>query len=187
MKILFIFLALSFPVQASIDSGRVTTNKVEAKDQVIHIQEVYKTVDTFKLKTDVFFTNQSPGKENNTAIVFFHGGGWAFGTPGEFFSTCERYAKMGIVTFSVDYRLSIENGVTPHKTISPIECIMDAISAMRWVRANAAKFHIDPDKIVAAGQSAGAHLALSQAMIDEYYEKKDDSGISCRSNVILLF
>jgi len=41
------------------------------------------------------------------AIVFFHGGGWAFGIPSEFFTTCERYAKIGIVTFSVDYRLSI--------------------------------------------------------------------------------
>ena len=185
--IIFLFLPLSFQVQAAVDSGRVTTNKVEAKDQVIHIQEVYKTVDTFKLKTDVFYTSQSIEKEKNTAIVFFHGGGWAFGTPEEFFTTCERYAKMGIVTFSVDYRLSIDNGITPSKTISPIECIMDARSAMRWVRANAAKFHIDPDKIVAAGQSAGGHLALSTAMIDEYNEKTDDSGISCRPNAILLF
>ena len=94
---------------------------------------------------------------------------------------------MGIVTFSVDYRLSIDNGVTPHKTISPIECVMDARSAMRWVRANAAKFHIDPDKIVAAGQSAGGHLALSTAMIDEYNEKSDDLSISCRPDAILLF
>jgi hypothetical protein len=29
---------------------------------------------------------------------------WAYGTPSEFFSTCERYAAMGIVTFSVQYR-----------------------------------------------------------------------------------
>ena len=189
MKILFIFIfiALSFQAPAAIVNARVTANKVEAKDQVIHIQEVYKTVDTFKLKTDVFYTSQSFSKENNTAIVFFHGGGWAYGTPDEFFTTCERYAKMGIVTFSVDYRLSIDNGVTPSKTISPIECIMDARSAMRWVRANAARFHIDPDKIVAAGQSAGGHLALSTAMIDEYNEKTDDSGISCRPNAILLF
>jgi acetyl esterase/lipase len=93
---------------------------------------------------------------------------------------------MGFVTFSVDYRLSIDNGITPSKTISPIECIMDARSAMRWVRANAAKFHIDPDKIVAAGQSAGGHLALSTSMIDEYNEKTDDSGISCRPDAILL-
>ena len=71
MKNLFIsfFLCLSFLTHGIANS------------QVIHIQEVYKTVDTFKLKIDVFYTIQSFERENNTAIVFFHGGGWAFGTP----------------------------------------------------------------------------------------------------------
>lgn len=160
---------------------------IKETSQVIHIREVYKTVDTFKLKIDVFYTDQSLEKENNTAIVFFHGGGWAYGTPSEFFTTCERYAKMGIVTFSVDYRLSIENGVVPSKTISPIESLMDAKSAIRWVRGNAGKFHIDKNKIVAAGQSAGGHLALSTAMIEDYNEKSDDLTISCSPNAILLF
>jgi acetyl esterase/lipase len=64
---------------------------------------------------------------------------------------------------------------------------MDAKSAMRWVRGNAEKFHIDKNKIVAAGQSAGGHLALSTAMIDDYNEKSDDPVISCCPNAILLF
>jgi acetyl esterase/lipase len=141
MKNLFIiiFLCLSFLTHAVINGERTLTDQVENNDQVIHMQEVYKTVDTFKLKIDIFCSNQSLGRENNTAIVFFHGGGWAFGAPSEFFTTCERYARMGIVTYSVDYRLSIENGVTPHKLISPIESVMDAKSAMRWVRENAGK------------------------------------------------
>jgi acetyl esterase len=189
MKNIFIFLFLCFSLltHASIDEERNMTGQFETKDQVIHIQEVYKTVDSFNLKIDIFYTNQSFEKENNTAIVFFHGGGWAFGTPGEFFTTCERYARMGIVTFSVEYRLSVENGVTPHKTISPIESLMDAKSAMRWVRKNAEKFHIDKNKIVAAGQSAGGHLALSTAMIDDYNEKSDDLSISCFPDAVLLF
>ncbi|OFX38934.1 MAG: hypothetical protein A2X05_05950 [Bacteroidetes bacterium GWE2_41_25] len=120
-----LFLCLSFQSYAGPDEET-------ASDQVNHIQDVYKTIDSFNLKIDIFYTNQSFERENNTAIVFFHGGGWAYGSPGEFFSTCERYARMGIVTFSVEYRLSIENGVTPHRTISPIESVMDAKSAMRW-------------------------------------------------------
>ena len=184
---IFLFLCLSSLSHAAIDGERTMTDQVETKDQVTHIQEVYKTIDTFNLKIDIFYTNQSFERENNTAIVFFHGGGWAFGTPSEFFTTCERYARMGIVTFSVDYRLSIENGITPHKTISPIESLMDAKSAMRWVRGNAEKFHVDRNKIVAAGQSAGGHLALSTAMIDDYNEKSDDLSISCCPNAILLF
>ncbi|HXX63327.1 MAG TPA: alpha/beta hydrolase fold domain-containing protein, partial [Bacteroidota bacterium] len=135
----------------------------------------------------IFYTPQSFARENNTAIVFFHGGGWAFGTPSEFFTTCERYARMGIVTYSVDYRLSIENGVVPNKLISPIESVMDARSAMRWVRENAGKYHVGKNRIVAAGQSAGGQLALSTAMIDDYNEKSDNLSISCRPDAILLF
>jgi acetyl esterase/lipase len=171
----------------AIAGERIGINRYEPKDSVIHVQEVYKTIDTLKLKVDIFYTGQSFERENNTAIVFFHGGGWAYGSPSEFFTTCERYARMGIVTFSVDYRLSIENGVTPNKKISPIESVMDAKSAMRWVRENAVRLHIDRNKIVAAGQSAGGHLALSTAMIDEYNEKSDDPGISSCPNAILLF
>ncbi len=189
MKNLFIsiFLFITILVRASINGEGALRDQAKTKDQVIHIQEVYKTIDTFNLKIDIFYTDQSFAGKNNTAIVFFHGGGWAYGTPGEFFSTCERYAKLGIVTFSVEYRLSVENGVTPHKTISPIECVMDAKSAMRWVRGNSGKFHIDKNKIVASGQSAGGHLALCTAMIDDYNEKTDNLSISCRPDAILLF
>lgn len=158
-----------------------------ARGQVIHHQEVYKTVDTFKLKVDVFYTPKTFEKKNNTAIVFFHGGGWAYGTPAEFFTTCERYANMGIVAFAVAYRLSEDNGIIPSKTKSPIECVMDARSAMRWVRENSEKLHIDRNKIVAAGQSAGGQLALSTAMIDVYNEKSDNLSISCSPSAVLLF
>jgi acetyl esterase/lipase len=187
--LVFIFPFLNIQSHAAIagEMSFQSTIQTDVKEQVIHIQEVYKTIDTCKLKIDVFYINQSFDKENNTAIVFFHGGGWAFGTSSEFFTTCERYARMGIVTFSVEYRLSIENGLTPHKTISPIESLMDAKSAMRWVRGNAEKFHIDRKKIVAAGQSAGGHLALSTALIDDYNEISDDLSISCCPNAIILF
>ncbi|HEX7583309.1 MAG TPA: alpha/beta hydrolase [Prolixibacteraceae bacterium] len=189
MKQLLIFLLLCFSLQAhTANAGeRTRTNLNAPKDSVIHVQEIYKTIDSLKLKIDIFYTSQSFERENNTAIVFFHGGGWAYGTPSEFFTTCERYARMGIVTFSVDYRLSIENGVVPHHSISPIESLMDARSALRWVRKNAVRFHIDQNKIVAAGQSSGGHLALSTAMIDEYNEKSDDLAINCSPNAILLF
>jgi acetyl esterase len=189
MKNLLISILLFVPfLSRTANGGELNINNQDKpKNQVKHIQEVYKTVDTFRLKVDIFYTDQLFERDNNTAIVFFHGGGWAYGTPSEFFSTCERYAKMGIVTFSVDYRLSIDNGVTPSKTISPIECVMDAKSAMRWVRENAGKFHIDKNKIVASGQSAGGHLALCTAMIDDYNEKSDNLSISCRPDALLLF
>jgi acetyl esterase len=179
----FLFFLLFFPFVCKAQQH----DQDKPIDTVVHTREVYKTIDTCKLEVDIFYTGQSIEKENNTAIVFFHGGGWAYGTPDEFFTTCERYARMGIITFSVEYRLSIENGITPSKTISPIESVMDAKSAMRWVRGNAGKFHIDTSKIVAAGQSAGGQLALSTAMIDDYNENNDDTRISSCPNAVLLF
>jgi acetyl esterase/lipase len=191
MKSLFIFplLCLTFLATADANGSKFIsgTCQLQSSNQVTHIQEVYKTVDTFKLKIDIFYDKQSFERDDNTAIVFFHGGGWAYGSPAEFFTTCERYAGMGLITFSVEYRLSIEKGIVPHKTISPIESLMDARSAMRWVRENAGKYHIDKNKIVAAGQSAGGHLALSTAMIEEYNENSDNLDISCSPNAILLF
>lgn len=172
----FLFLWFSILSQAA-NSG----------DEVTHVQQVYKTVDSLNLKVDIFYTDSPIQKKNKTAIVFFHGGGWAYGTPSEFFTTCERYARMGIVTFSVDYRLSIKNGEIPHPTISPIECLMDAKSAVRWVRENASKFGIDPNKIVASGQSAGGHLALATAMIDDYNENADNMKVSSCPNAVLLY
>jgi acetyl esterase/lipase len=184
---IFLLILMLLPAKTIIGKVPVINHIPESQNKVIHIQEVYKTIDTFKLKVDVFYTKQSLEKKNNTAIVFFHGGGWAYGSPEEFFSTCERYAAMGIVTFSVQYRLAIDNGVTPSKTISPIECVMDAKSAIRWVRENSGKFHIDKNKIVASGQSAGGHLALCTAMIDDYNEKSDNLNISSRPDALLLF
>lgn len=183
----FLFFCLLFPANLSFGKELVKNDLHESQKKIIHIQEVYKTIDTFKLKVDIFYTKQSLDKENNTAIVFFHGGGWAYGSPEEFFTTCERYAAMGIITFSVQYRLSIDNGVTPHKTISPIECVMDAKSAIRWVRENSGRYHIDKNKIVASGQSAGGHLALCTAMIDDHNEKSDNLRISSRPDALLLF
>jgi len=159
----------------------------DTTDGIIHRREVYKSVDTFNLKIDIFYQVNKTGKGNRPAIVFFHGGGWAYGKPDEFFTTCQRYARLGYVTFSVDYRLSNRNGEVPVKGITPVECVMDARSAMRFVRKNAERLYIDTNRIVAAGQSAGGQLALSTAMIDRYNEKSDDANISCRPDAIILF
>ena len=186
-EIIPLLLCPLFMLNLATGKGEKMTSRDEVGDYVTHVQEVYKTIDTLKLKVDIFYTNQSLKRENNTAIVFFHGGGWAYGSPEEFFTTCERYAKLGIVAFSIEYRLSTVNDVTPHRTITPIECVMDAKTAMRWVRATAGKFHVAQNKIVAAGQSAGGHLALCTAMIEDYNEKSDNFNISCRPDAILLF
>ena len=155
---------------------------------VIQDEKIYKTIDGIELTADVFYTEKTMEKEQNPAIAFFHGGGWAYGSPDEFHEACRRFAHKGFVTFSFQYRLSItEDGQVPHPEITLVECVKDARSAMRWVRENAASYNIDPDKIIAAGQSAGGQLALSTAMFDKINEASDNLDVSPVPNALLLY
>lgn len=95
------------------------------------------------------------------AIVVFHGGGWAIGEASWGFSSAKHYAEKGLVAFSVQYRLQdLDNGITPY------ESVLDAQTAIRWVRENATQFSIDENRIAAYGWSAGAHLAACAAIFE---------------------
>jgi acetyl esterase/lipase len=149
---------------------------------------VYKNVGNRELIVDLFYTAMSQQKNDNSAIAFFHGGGWVFGDRSEFYEACRRYARKGFVTFSFQYRLSRNaDGTYPHPEITPVESTKDARSAIRWIRENAALLKINPNKIVVGGQSAGGQLALSTALIDSVNEKTDNLKISPMPNALLLY
>lgn len=84
------------------------------------------------------------------AMVFVHGGGWSAGDRSAYHDLMLNWAKFGIVCVSVDYRLAPK-----HHFPSQLE---DVKCAVRWMRANAAKYHVDPKRIGAFGGSAGANL-----------------------------
>jgi acetyl esterase len=166
----------------------LSANTFAQDTPVIHKKEIYKSVDGISLTADVFYTGETLQILNKPAIAFFHGGGWAYGSPDEFHNACRRYAQKGFVTFSFQYRLSITgDGNVPNPDITLVECVKDARSAMRWVRENAGSFGIDPDKIIAAGQSAGGQLALSTAMFDKINEASDNLDVSPVPNALLLY
>jgi len=160
-----------------------------ARDNTVnHEKKVYKQVAGHELKVDIFNTMNTKKNDLNPAIAFFHGGGWAAGDPSEFFGACERYAAKGFVTFSFQYRLSTNaDESSPHPEITPVECVKDARSAIRWLRENAESLQIDPDKIVVGGQSGGGHLTLATALFDEINEDTDNLDISTTPNAMLLY
>ena len=93
----------------------------------------------------------------------------------------EHLASRGMVAARADYRVKSRQGVTPDK------CVEDAKSAVRWLRANAAKLGIDPDRIVAAGGSAGGHIAACTALTDGLDAEGEDRSISSKPNALVLF
>jgi acetyl esterase len=177
-KRLLLFLSLLLLSTANVHSQK-------APAAVVHVQKIYKTADTLALTAHVFYTPATLRKKGNTALAFFHGGGWAFGKPDEFFNACRRYAEMGFVAVSFQYRLADDKN--PGKGITPIDCVMDARSAMRWLRANAREFGVDPNKIVAGGQSVGGQLVLATAMIDTHNDTRDNLSISPVPNAMILW
>lgn len=160
-----------------------------AQDSEVTVTRMYyKEVGNSKLYVDVFFTESSMQKKDNTAIAFFHGGGWVFGDPSEFNEACKRYARKGYITFTFQYRLSRNaDGTYPHPEITPVESVKDARSAIRWLREKSTEWNVHPDKIVVGGQSAGGQLALSTALIDSVNENTDNLNISPVPNALLLY
>jgi acetyl esterase/lipase len=93
------------------------------------------------------------GDDPRPALIFVHGGGWRNGDKRirNFFMPCIDYALKGYVCVTVNYRLFGEaDGID--------DCIADVKCAVRWLRANAEKYNIDPERFGAYGNSAGAHL-----------------------------
>ncbi len=85
------------------------------------------------------------------AIVCIHGGGWRTGSKENFGRFARLFAENNYIAVSINYRLSEEAPFPAH--------IMDCKAAVRWLRANAEKYGVDPDRIGATGHSAGGHLA----------------------------
>jgi acetyl esterase/lipase len=85
------------------------------------------------------------------AVLCIHGGGFRAGTREGYNGLCVRLAEDGFVAATVTYRLA-------PKYQFPA-AVHDVKAAVRWLRANAVKYHIDPARIGATGGSAGGHLA----------------------------
>lgn len=142
--------------------------------------ETYKTVGDTALRLWIFSPKRAADAPR-PAIVFFFGGGWKSGSPQQFEPQCRHLAEQGMVAITADYR------VASRQAAKPVDCLADARSAIRWVRANAGRLGIDPDRIAAGGGSAGGHLAASTAFIDAFDEPAEDRGVPAAPNALVLF
>lgn len=91
-------------------------------------------------------------KGPSPAIVCIHGGGFRAGNRQHHDRLCLQLAQRGYVAATVTYRLAPQHQFPA--------AVNDVKAAVRWLRANAVKYGIDPNRIGATGDSAGGHLAL---------------------------
>ena len=142
--------------------------------------ETYRKVGETELKVWIFEPAQKSGKPL-PAIVFFFGGGWVGGSPTQFEPQSRHLAGRGMVAIVADYR------VKTRQNAKPADCVSDAKACVRWVRANASRLGIDPERIAVGGGSAGGHLAASTATVPGLDDAKDDKSVSCLPNALVLF
>ncbi len=127
---------------------------------------VYKQAGGYDLTLDLYPSGNRFPAAPLPAIVFIHGGGWNSGSTDHFAAHCRYFASRGMAAVNVSYRLT--QGTFPDRPgVTLFEAIADVQDAVKWLRANAARLGIDPQRLVMAGDSAGGHLAAAAGILPD--------------------
>ena len=117
----------------------------------------YVTANNYESKLDLYERRDATSPQ--PTMVYIHGGGWTGGSKETSFDKVLPWLEMGWNVVNVEYRLA--------RVSEAPAAVEDCLCALRWVAANAAQHHMDVNRIVTSGASAGGHLALTTAMIPE--------------------
>lgn len=154
---------------------------LSAQQNSLPTEIIYKEIDTLQLKMEILYPPSLDTTQTYPSMVFFFGGGWRSGSINHFRSQAAYFAIRGMVCILVDYRVKNRHGTGIE------ECLMDAKSSIRYIREHADQLHVDPNRLVAAGGSAGGHLAASTAFIEGWNDPQDNLLISTIPNALVLF
>jgi acetyl esterase/lipase len=154
-----------------------------ATEDIVLLQDIaYRTGPSQQWKLDLAMKKDQKGKPR-PAIVVIHGGGWVEGDKSSFASRKDavpgnimHFAARGFVAVTINYRLASE---------APFPAALeDCKCAVRWLRANARKYHVDPNEIGAYGNSAGGHLALLLGMVGKTAGLEGDGPYQNESSLV---
>jgi len=163
-------LAITLPVtawpQASSDTQQPTR------------RYSYREVGGRSLHADVFLPVSRKAGTPSAAVLLFHGGGWSAGSAEWTHGAARRFAALGLVAISIEYRLSGGD-------VTPIDALEDTCAAFRWARRHATELALDPARVAGYGVSAGGHLVAAAATVGCPGETPGD-GVS-RPDALLLW
>jgi acetyl esterase/lipase len=134
----------------------------------------YVAHDGVKLTGDLYLPK---GVAKTPLVIGIHGGGWQNGSPTAYQHWGAYLARNGYAMFAIKYRLA-KPGIYP-------KAVYDVRAAIQFVRARAAEFGVDPDRIGLWGDSAGGHLAALAGLAADTYtaEYRDDPHAAVAVNV----
>ena len=160
-------LALAFLLaNAGVTLAQNAAKLVVPENVIFEPNIVYSNPDGQQLQLDM--ARPKADAPSRPAIVCIHGGGFRAGTRQGYDSLCLRLAQQGYVAVTVSYRLA-------PKYQFPA-AIHDVKAAVRWLRANAQQYGIDPERIGVTGGSAGGHLAQFLGVTGDVKQFEGTSG-----------
>lgn len=118
---------------------------------------------------DIYLPPDTDKTIKRPLIIFAHGGSFLNGTKldGDIVHFCNEFAKRGYATASISYRLGYEQPIDSQNAVRAVyRALQDGRAAIRYMRANADSFQIDPDRIFFGGTSAGALIAVNIAYLN---------------------
>jgi len=165
--------AMSRPIEPPIPVSAENVNTDMLPPAIIKLGKVTVTPDITYLKLPgyrpmLLDLYRPKGKAVRPLVIFVHGGSWTTGSKRttahftDFPRVLARLAERGFVVAAVDYRLSGEASFPG--------AVQDIKAAIRFLRANAGKYGIDPNRVGVWGASAGAHLGAMTAFTGEDME-----------------
>jgi len=189
-----LFAAVSAAKASGQQEGQAVPGATRADDQraaahaafvlppgvVVERDIVYTTGEQTNQKMDLY--RPASGAGPFPGVVFIHGGAWSSGSKADFQRQASYLATRGYVCVSINYRLSAE---APYPA-----ALYDAKAAVRWMRANAAKYGIDPNRLAAAGGSSGGQLAAmlgTTGLVKTLEGDAGNSGYSSRVQAVVAF
>jgi len=148
----------------------------------VEVDIAYASTDNPRQKLDLYLPKKRVSGEPLPLVAFIHGGGWRNGDKRGGLRRVAALVESGeFAGASIGYRLSGE-------AVWPAQ-IHDCKAAIRWLRANAASFAIDPDRIAVMGSSAGGHLVAMLGTSGNVAKLEGDLGkhvgVSSRVNCVV--
>lgn len=164
-----------FFILAIISCAFFKTGLAEEEAYIWEPSITYGKGDDVELKLDL--ARPASGKGPFPALIFMPGSGWGYNPVGrrQYCSALIKAAERGYVAVTVDYRLTSVKENDKTKYLFPAQ-VYDVKCAVRWLRANAKKYKIDPNRIGAVGWSSGGHLALMLGLTDPSHGLEGECG-----------
>lgn len=152
--LILLCLSLLCPAALAQESAAMRQGVAMMQSHYVLSDVVYGTASGQDLKMDVFVAGKGGPAPT---LIYFHGGGWVSGAKMPSMPYLLPYLSMGWTVVNVEYRMA--GAALAPAAVEDVRC------AVRYALSRQQDFHIDPQRVVLSGHSAGGHLALIAAML----------------------